>query len=44
VQNRSIDGADVVVWYGGHFTHDQASDEAGGNDHMVGPDLVPIGW
>ena len=41
VQNQSIDGTDIVVWYGAHFTHDQAGEEAGGHDHVVGPDLVP---
>ena len=44
VQNQSIDGTDIVVWYGAHFTHDQAGEEAGGHDHVVGPDLVPVGW
>jgi hypothetical protein len=44
VQNQSIDGVDVVVWYGAHFTHAQAGEEAGGHDHLVGPDLVPVGW
>jgi hypothetical protein len=41
---ESIDGADVVVWYAGHFTHIQPSHEQGGTDHLVGPDLVPINW
>jgi hypothetical protein len=44
VQGQSINGADVVVWYGAHFTHEQASEEAGGHDHVVGPDLVPVNW
>ena len=44
VQNPSIDGTDIVVWYGAHFTHDQAGEEAGGHDHVVGPDLVPVSW
>jgi Cu2+-containing amine oxidase len=44
VQGQSIDGTDVVVWYGAHFTHDQAGEEAGGHNHVVGPDLVPVAW
>lgn len=44
VQNQSIDGTDLVVWYGAHFTHDQGSQEAGGQNHVVGPDLVPVSW
>jgi hypothetical protein len=41
---ESIDGADLVVWYAGHFSHVQPADERGGTDHLVGPDLVPINW
>jgi hypothetical protein len=41
---ESIDGADLVVWYAGHFSHVQPADERGGTDHLIGPDLVPINW
>jgi hypothetical protein len=45
VQDQSIYGTDLVVWYASHFTHDQgAEQEAGGADHIVGPDLVPVNW
>ena len=44
VQNQSIDGTDVVVWYAAHFSHNQAEEEVGGHDHVVGPDLVPVNW
>ena len=40
VNGEHIHGRDVVVWYGAHFTHDVAA-HAG---HVVGPDLVPVGW
>jgi hypothetical protein len=40
VNGEHIHGRDVVVWYGAHFTHDIAA-HAG---HIVGPDLVPVGW
>ncbi|WP_031162296.1 hypothetical protein [Streptosporangium roseum] len=44
--NRFVDGEDigaanVVVWYAGHFRHDQnAPDDHQG--HIVGPDLIPV--
>lgn len=42
---EAIDGADVVVWYGAHFTHDVAAREAAGQfGHIVGPDLRPVNW
>ena len=45
VNREPIDGADLVVWYASHFTHDQgAVEEPGGHDHVVGPDLVPVNW
>ena len=45
IQGELINGYDVVVWYAAHFTHDQgAADEAGGTDHVVGPDLVAVRW
>ena len=36
-----IEGEDVVVWYGAHFTHDVTGPEV---SHVVGPDLVPHNW
>lgn len=45
VNGESINGADVVVWYAAHFTHDKgATQEPGGDGHVVGPDLVPVSW
>lgn len=38
---ESIVNQDVVVWYGGHFTHDPAGPHV---SHVVGPDLMPHGW
>ena len=40
VNGENINGQDVVVWYGAHFTHDVTA-HAG---HVVGPDLVPVNW
>jgi len=37
-----VDGQDVVIWYGGHFVHDEAHPSVGG--HIVGPDLNPFNW
>lgn len=37
-----VDGYDIVVWYGGHFVHDEAHPSPGG--HIVGPDLTPVNW
>jgi Cu2+-containing amine oxidase len=39
-----INGSDVVVWYGAHFTHDVAHDKPGEFGHIVGPDLKPVKW
>jgi hypothetical protein len=44
VNGELIDGGDVVVWYGGHFSHDIAHDEPGEFGHVVGPDLRPVTW
>lgn len=41
VNGENINGADIVVWYGGHFNHDDAG-SAGTNlfgEHVVGPDI-----
>jgi hypothetical protein len=39
---QSIAGADVVLWYAAHFSHDVH--EEGGGEHIVGPELVAGGW
>lgn len=39
VNFEGVDGQDVVVWYAGHFTHDESSGEE--VSHIVGPDLIP---
>lgn len=44
VNGQSIDGQDVVVWYGAHSTHDVGSDEPGEFGHVVGPELRPVKW
>lgn len=38
-----IDSTDLVIWYAGHFRHDEAhpSPHIG---HIVGPELRPINW
>jgi hypothetical protein len=40
---ESIDGADVVVWYAGHFVHDEEHPSPH-QGHIVGPELRPIRW
>ncbi len=44
VNGEPIDGADVVLWYGAHFTHDIAHEEPGEFGHVVGPDLKRVKW
>jgi hypothetical protein len=44
VNGEPINGADVVVWYGAHFTHDLAHEEPGTFGHVVGPDLKLVKW
>jgi hypothetical protein len=41
---EAINGADVVIWYGAHFTHDLAHEAPGHFGHIVGPDLKPVNW
>jgi Copper amine oxidase, enzyme domain len=41
---ESINGQDVVVWYGAHFSHDVQHEEPGSHGHIVGPDLKPVNW
>jgi hypothetical protein len=43
VNGESIDGTDVVVWYAGHFRHDEHA-PAPHQGHIVGPELRPVGW
>lgn len=44
VNGESLDGSDVVVWYGAHFSHDLAHEEPGEFGHIVGPDLKLVQW
>ncbi len=44
VNGEPINGADVVIWYGAHFTHDVAHDHPGEFGHVVGPDLKRVKW
>ena len=42
---ESIVGANVVLWYVGHFTHETGHDHhAAGGGHIVGPTLKPDRW
>ncbi|WP_204043421.1 hypothetical protein [Acrocarpospora phusangensis] len=41
LDGENIDGANLVVWYAGHFLHDQAAPEPH-QGHIVGPDLIPV--
>jgi hypothetical protein len=38
---ESLASKDVVVWYGGHFTHDPVGPHV---SHVVGPELKPHDW
>ncbi len=47
VTGESLDGQDVVMWYGGHFDHVDGNlvshpEDHGG--HLVGPDIVVVRW
>lgn len=44
VTGEWIEGKDVVVWYGAHFSHDVTHDEPGHFGHVVGPTLRPVRW
>ena len=44
VNGEAVNGADVVVWYGAHFTHDVQGDPPGQHGHIVGPDLKLVKW
>jgi hypothetical protein len=39
-----INGQDVVVWYGAHFTHNVQAEPPGVYGDLVGPDLKPVKW
>ena len=41
---ESINGQDVVIWYGAHFTHDVSSEPPGVDGHRIGPDLKLVKW
>ena len=36
-----VERQDVVLWYAGHFRHDQAHSPGG---HRLGPELKPFNW
>lgn len=44
VNGEPINGTDVVIWYGAHFTHDISHEEPGEFGHVVGPDLKLVKW
>jgi hypothetical protein len=44
VNGEPVKGADIVLWYGAHFTHDITHDEPGHFGHTVGPDLKRVRW
>ena len=45
IQREGIAGSDLVVWYAGHYIHDNGgAEEAGGHNNLLGPDLVPRNW
>lgn len=42
VTGEPVEGQDVVLWYAGHFFHDEQHPT--GLPHVVGPDLRPVNW
>jgi len=42
VNGEPVDGQDIVLWYAGHFRHDEAHPDPLG--HVVGPELRPFNW
>ena len=44
MNGESLNGTDVVVWYGAHFSHDIAHEKPGEFGHIVGPDLKLVKW
>jgi Copper amine oxidase, enzyme domain len=44
VNGEPISDHDVVMWYGGHFTHDVNQHGPAQHGHILGPDLEPVNW
>jgi hypothetical protein len=44
INGEAIHNHDVVIWYGGHFTHDVNHHGPAQHGHIVGPDLKPVNW
>ncbi|MDQ3064479.1 MAG: hypothetical protein M3R14_16690, partial [Acidobacteriota bacterium] len=53
INNESVAGEDVVVWYGAHFVHSDGANLLEENrinpstlsgSHVVGPDIRPVRW
>lgn len=44
VNGESIQGQDVVVWYGVHFLHNHNDQGTDGANYIPGPELVPTSW
>jgi hypothetical protein len=42
INGESVDGQDVVLWYAGHFRHDESHPDPAG--HVVGPELRSVNW
>jgi len=50
--NESIDNQDLVIWYAGHFMHEDGNNllspdrngEVLTGSHVIGPDLIPMNW
>jgi hypothetical protein len=42
VDGENIDGTNLVVWYAGHFLHDERHPAEHTGGHIVGPDLIPL--
>jgi hypothetical protein len=44
VNGEAINGKDIVIWYGAHFSHDVNHEEHSTFGHIVGPDLKLVKW
>lgn len=44
LNGEPIHDADVVVWYGAHFSHDVQHEALGSHGHIMGPDLRVANW
>ncbi len=40
INGESVQGRDLVIWYGAHFLHDVNENL----DHYLGPELIPLQW